>query len=137
MSPAAGWLTLRFESNESPKLVATDKRPSLPSPSLSTQFTAAAAGRLLLAPTPTAVSSDCTTGCLRPAQDVDEPVWHHAGIMQALASTAALRVHADVHWHRMSGQLACMQTGRVTCVLKLCSTALHRRWQLRHCVYAQ
>ena len=53
-------LTLRSESKDSPKLVATVRRPSRPRPSLSTQLMAAAVGSLLLPPTPTAVSRDCS-----------------------------------------------------------------------------
>ena len=42
-----------------PKFAATDSLPNLPNPSLSTQFTAAAAGSVRLAPNPTAVSICC------------------------------------------------------------------------------
>jgi hypothetical protein len=51
--------TLRSESKDSPKRVATVRRPSRPSPSFSTQLMVAAAGRERRAPTPTACSSDC------------------------------------------------------------------------------
>lgn len=58
---------LRSASKDAPNWVATDSRPSRPSPSLSTQLMVAAAGRLRRPPTPTAWSSDCKKergGCL-------------------------------------------------------------------------
>lgn len=62
LHPAGCRHTFRSESNDSPKRVATVRRPRRPSPSLSTQLMVAAAGRLRLAPTPTACSSDCRAG---------------------------------------------------------------------------
>lgn len=50
--------TLRSASKEAPYCVATERRPSRPSPSLRTQLMVAAAGRLRCAPMPTAWSKD-------------------------------------------------------------------------------
>ena len=47
------------ESNSRPKFVATDNFPSLPNPSFNTQFTAAAAGSLRVAPNPIACNICC------------------------------------------------------------------------------
>ena len=50
-------VTFKSESKDCPKREATERRPSLPSPSLSSQFIVAAAGNWLCAPTPTAASN--------------------------------------------------------------------------------